>query len=79
MLRVHYTRFRQNVLIILCLFPGGAKSKMPPTLSSIEKSQQIANLQHKIRLARTISREPEVKESSVDDDDDDDDGQVSAV
>ena len=52
---------------------------MPPTLSSIEKSQQIANLQHKIRLARTISREPEVKESSVDDDDDDDDGQVSAV
>ena len=33
--------------------------------------------QHKVRLARTISREPEVKESSVDDDDDD--GQVSAV
>jgi len=58
---------------------GGAKSKKPPTLNSIEKSQQIANLQHKIRLARTISREPEVKESSVDDDDDDDDGQVSAV
>ena len=46
-----------------------------------------ANSAHKIRLARTISREqpeariisrpePEVKESSVDDDDD---GQVSAV
>jgi len=57
---------------------GGAKSKMPPTLNSIEKSQQN-HLQHKIRLARTISREPEVKESSVDDDDEDDDGQVSAV
>jgi len=42
---------------------GGAKSK-------------IQNQNHKIRLARTISREPEVKESSVDDDDD---GQVSAV
>ena len=59
-------------------FSGGAKSKMPPTLNSIEKSQQN-HLQHKIRLARTISREPEVKESSVDDDDEDDDGQVSAV
>jgi hypothetical protein len=37
---------------------------------------------HKIRLARTISREqpqPQVKESSVDDDYDADDGQVSAV
>ena len=52
---------------------------MPPTLNSIEKSQQNHHLQHKIRLARTISREPEVKESSVDDDDEDDDGQVSAV
>ena len=47
------------------LISGGAKSKM------------AANTAHKIRLARTISREPEVKESSVDDDDDD--GQVSAV
>jgi hypothetical protein len=51
---------------------------MPPTLNSIEKSQQN-HLQHKIRLARTISREPEVKESNIDDDDEDDDGQVSAV
>ena len=66
-------------MLISYLFPGGAKSKMPPTLNSIEKSQQHNHLQHKIRLARTISREPEVKESSVDDDDDDDDGQVSAV
>ena len=62
----------------LGFFAGGAKSKMPPTLNSIEKSQQN-HLQHKIRLARTISREPEVKESSVDDDDEDGDGQVSAV
>ena len=42
-------------------------------MNSMEKSQS----HHKIRLARTMSREPEVKESSVDDDDDD--GQVSAV
>ena len=49
---------------------GGAKSKM------IANSVQLHH-QHKVRLARTISREPEVKESSVDDDDDD--GQVSAV
>ena len=47
-------------------------------MSTLDKSAQI---QHKLRIARTISREPDVKESSVDDDDDDfdDDGQVSAV
>lgn len=57
---------------------GGAKSKLPPSMSTLDKSAQI---QHKLRIARTISREPDVKESSVDDDDDDfdDDGQVSAV
>ena len=57
-----------NFLIIL----GGVKSKLP---SNLEKSHAG------LRLARTISREPQVKESSVDDDDDDDfdDGQVSAV
>merc|ERR1719510_133427 len=55
---------------------GGAKSKLPPTLISMDKAHSSHH--HKIRLARTISREPEVKESSVDDDDDDeDDGQVS--
>ena len=54
------------------MFIGGVKSKLP---SNLEKSHPG------LRLARTISREPQVKESSVDDDDDDDfdDGQVSAV
>merc|ERR1711953_338692 len=54
------------------LTKGGVKSKLP---SNLEKSHAG------LRLARTISREPQVKESSVDDDDDDDfdDGQVSAV
>jgi len=51
------------------LTKGGVKSKLP---SNLEKS-------HQLRLARTISREPQVKESSVDDSDDFDDGQVSAV
>ena len=56
-------------------FSGGVKSKLPSS-SNLEKSHS-----GQLRLARTISREPQVKESSVDDDDDDDfnDGQVSAV
>ena len=63
------------VFILLCFheifinISGGAKSKM--------MANSVQHHQHKVRLARTISREPEVKESSVDDDDDD--GQVSAV
>ena len=64
---VHDLNF--NFTKFFSIFSGGAKSKM------IANSVQLH--QHKVRLARTISREPEVKESSVDDDDDD--GQVSAV
>ena len=62
---------KQNYLY----FSGGVKSKLPSS-SNLEKSHS-----GQLRLARTISREPQVKESSVDDDDDDDfnDGQVSAV
>ena len=57
--------FKNKLLFFCLLISGGAKSKIASNQAH-----------HKIRLARTISREPEVKESSVDDDDD---GQVSAV
>ena len=61
--RTFGTKLNNNKSVIL--ISGGAKSKIASNQAH-----------HKIRLARTISREPEVKESSVDDDDD---GQVSAV
>ena len=57
--------YKINFFFFILKISGGAKSKIASNQAH-----------HKIRLARTISREPEVKESSVDDDDD---GQVSAV